>query len=202
MTGGVMWRERGFVSKEALPSLLLWESCPLGERLAEELLWLEPAISCPLRLRLDFECSWKNISWAFVGICVSPRNWRLLSFIFLAELPRILRFLRPVKQRISKVRRSTTIGACDSFRRHSFVEQADDTDDCFSEAEPCECNLDRIPVSWLIIVISAASASCRLRVLFKWREDPFEDRYDKVDGYIIQCVVCSPPTATAALQCF
>lgn len=142
-----MWRERGFVSKEALPALLLWENCPLGERLAEELLWFEPAINCPLRLRLDFECSWKNISWAFVGMCVSSRNWRFLSFIFLAELPRILRFLRPVKQRISNVRRSTTIGACDSFRRHSFVEQADDTEDCFSEAEPCECSLDRIPVS-------------------------------------------------------
>jgi len=196
MTGGVMLRERGLVSEELLTALLLWENCRLGECLTEELLWFEePAINCPFRFRFDFECSWKNISWAFVGMCVSFRFWRLLSFIFLFEVARVLRVLRPVKQRISKVRKRTTIGACDSFRRHSFVEQADDTEDCFSEAEPCECSLDRIPVSWLIIVTSAASASCR--VLFKRREESFEDRYDKVDGYII---LCSPPTATVALQ--
>ena len=198
-----MYRLKGFVSKEALLSLLLWENWRLRERLAgERLLFEEPATEWPLTLRFDFECSWKNISWAFVGMCEYASS--LVRCGFLVVLSRVLRFLRDTKHRVNKVRRRTKTGASDcetvfSFRRRSFVEHADDTEGGFSE-ELCEYNLDRTGLSVFVMVFSiasicrlrtlfsAASTSCRLRILLKWWEAAMEDRCDE------SITLCFPTT--------
>lgn len=179
-----MWRGGDFVSEDlALVDLLLCVNCRLGE--PSEIEWPsleELAKDCPLTLRLDFECNWKNISCALVGIWSneSVRVWWLLlsRFDFLLFLARFLRFFRVVKQRRNRLRNKTAMGASNredfSFWWWSFAEQADDTEFGFPDDEPCEYSLDRTPESRTAFLLSVASASFLLRILM--RDEALEDR--------------------------
>jgi len=177
-----MWRGGDFVSVDlVLLVLLLRLNCRLGEPFGVEEPSLEElARDCPVKLRLDFECNWKNISCALVGMW-SNESFRvcclfLSLFVFLIALARFLRFFLVVKQRRNKLRRKTAMGASNwedfSSLWWLFVEHADATEDGFSD-EPCEYNLDRTTVSRTAFLLSVPLTSFRLRILF--RDEALED---------------------------